>query len=213
MKSILCIAFVIYSTSAAFCEIHINRILIDPEGNENSNAVPEIVVLANSGDDVVQLGGWAIKSTPPNDSPDFWVIPDGLSLGGQEEIAIYWHTPLNEEVNPIAGVPLINKPIITGKATTSLLNNDGGDLLLLDSLGIAKHYVQWSNNSQGLEAEAESAGIWTVGEYVERPGAGEWIVYDGEGYTEKDWRVEVIDEEIPTAIHQVTWSEIKNKKR
>ena len=130
--------------------------------------------------------GGALKSTPPEDEPDHWVIPDGIVLGAGEEIAIYWHTPEDEEVAVITGVPLTINPVLTGKATTSLLNNDGGDLLLMDPAGESKHYVQWSDDSQGLEGDAAAAGLWAAAEFVDRPSDSEWLVYDGEGYSAGD---------------------------
>ena len=38
-------------------------------------------------------------------------------------MAVYWvHTPEDEEVAAITGVPLTINPVLTGKATTSLLS-------------------------------------------------------------------------------------------
>lgn len=40
----------------------------------------------------------------------------------------------------------------------------------MDPAGASKHYVQWSDNSQGLEVDAVAAGLWTAGKFVERAG-------------------------------------------
>jgi hypothetical protein len=213
MRIILLINILIATTSMANGQIHINRVLVDPAGNENRNAIPEIIVLGNYSEVEAELGGWALKSTPPEDEPDHWEIPNGIVLGAGEEIAIYWHTPEDIEVDAIAGVPLTIDPILTGKDDTSLLNNDGGDLLLMDPAGASKHYVQWSDDSQGLEVGAVTAGLWTAGEFVESPSNKEWLVYDGEGYSAGDWSVVVIDNEIPTIVNRITWSTIKTYNR
>ena len=64
IRIILLITILVATTSMAHGQVYINRVLVDPAGNENSNAIPEIIVLGNYGEVEVELGGWGIKINP-----------------------------------------------------------------------------------------------------------------------------------------------------
>ena len=183
---------------AAESQVVIHRVLVDPEGNESSNSIDEIVEIRTTED--VDLAGWSLRSTPPLDAPDEWSFPS-LSLEAEMVVQVHWETTTPDEV------PAIWPPLLfTEKATVTLLNNDGGDLALYDPAGTLVHYVAWASAGQALEEDAVAAGKWTEGEVVDRPAEGEALVYDGDGFAAADWRPQPYD--VPTAIF-TTWGQIK----
>ena len=68
----MCLVVGIFLLFAAplFGQVVVDRVLVDPVGNENSNAIPEIIEIVNRGDATVDLTDWALSSTPPLDDPD-----------------------------------------------------------------------------------------------------------------------------------------------
>lgn len=54
-----------------------------------------------------------------------------------------------------------------------------------------------------------AAGKWTAGDVVLRPGKGQELVYDGDGFRASDWTVA---EDSPTSIKPATWGEAKAER-
>ena len=139
-----CMLLVAVTASSLQAQIVIDRVLIDPIGNESRNDTPEFVVIRNGGTETVNMSGWSLRSSPPADTPDTWAFPDTvISPGGS--LTLLWYT-----------LPDYAQ-IATGTANLSLLNNDGGDLALVSPEGL-QHYVQWARAGQALEAQAVEAG-------------------------------------------------------
>ena len=193
-------------------QVVIDRVLVDPSGNENSNSIPEVVVLKNSGAEAIDLSGWVLRSTPPLDKPDQWTVPEETTLASNGELAIYWYTRTDVAVGTIAGVPTLITPIATGKNSVSLLNNDGGDLGLYNIADFMVHYVQWSDSALGLEKAAVEAGVWSAGTTIDRPDEDHWLIYDGEGFEASDWSIgPIVESPTPTAVTPVPWGRLKTK--
>ena len=185
------------AASSLQAQVVIERVLVDPSGNESRNDTPEFVVIRNMGTETVPISGWSLLSSPPADALDTWAFPEGMVIGPGSSITLAWYTlPEYTEEGQVA----------TGKANLSLLNNDGGDLALVSPDGI-QHYVQWARAGQALEAQAVDAGCWTAGEAVAAPTEGLWLVYDGDGYTAADWTLEESGE--GTAVSSTSWAEAK----
>ena len=169
-------------------------------------------MMVNQGATSVDLSGWALSSTPPLDEPDLWTFPAGTIVAPEDALVVYWHTPTDTDIERIVGISPTVTAIATGKDFTSLFNNDGGDLALLDPTGTSIHYVQWSKSGMGLEAAAVAAGVWTESSTLERPGEGQWLLYDGEGYEVEDWSIEtIVESHSPTAVSIYGWSDIKRE--
>jgi hypothetical protein len=192
-------------------QVVIDRVLVDPSGNENSNSISEVVVLKNMGIEAIDLSGWVLRSTPPLEEPD----QDGARrdhAGLKWRARNLWYTRTDVAVGTIAGVPTLLTPIATGKNSVSLLNNDGGDLGLYHSADVMVHYVQWSDSALGLEAAAGEAGVWTAGITIDRPDEDHWLIYDGEGFEVSDWSIgPIVESPTPTAVTPVPWGRLKTE--
>lgn len=88
------------------------------------------------------------------------------------------------------------------------MTGDAADLALSSFEGIV-HYVQWGKVGQGLAGDAVAAGKWTAGDVVLRPGEGQELVYDGDGFRASDWTVA---EDGPTSVKPATWGEAKAER-
>ena len=182
-------------------QLRIHRVLPDPIGNESRNDTPEIIEVRNDGTEAVQLEGWSLQSTPP-DEPDVWIFPL-LMLEPGVTVSVHWKMPVPEQI-----ITIFPPPLFTGSGVT-LLNNDGADVALVKPDGAIEHYVQWASSGQGLESASADAGKWTAGEVVMRPDEGQALVYDGEGFSAADWRIESFD--APTVVTTTAWSNVKRR--
>ena len=89
MRNLLTIAIWLLATPL-IGQVVIDRVLVDPEGNENSNDIPEIIEIVNLGDETVDLTGWTLSSTPPLDEPDVWPFFDGFVMEPGMRFTIFW---------------------------------------------------------------------------------------------------------------------------
>ena len=71
---------IVILVSPTLSQVVIERVLVDPVGNETRNDTPEKIELLNLGPDAQDLAGWTLSSSPPADSPDLWAFPDGIVL-------------------------------------------------------------------------------------------------------------------------------------
>jgi hypothetical protein len=197
----LLVGMLVFCAVQSGAQLHIHRVLPDPMGNESRNDTPEIIEVRNYGTEAIQLEGWSLQSTPPEE-PDVWTFPV-LMLEPGVTVSVHWKMPVPEQI-----ITIFPPPLFTGGGV-SLLNNDGADVALVDPEGEIQHYVQWASSGQGLESPSADAGKWTLGEVVTRPEEGHALVYDGDGFRASDWRIESFY--APTAIEPVIWSNVKRR--
>ena len=170
---------------------------------KNGTSPQDIGVTKLSPGDLKFLGwptGWTLSSTPP-ETPDVWFFPWGAILEPGDSMMVFWRTPQGEETPAIHPAPAY-----TGTSDITLLNNDAADLALSGLDGIV-HYVQWGKAGQALAGDAVAAGKWTAGDVVLRPGEGQELVYDGDGFRASDWTVAE-----PTSVKPATWGEAKAER-
>ena len=77
MRAVI-VALMLMSVPAA-AQVVIDRVLVDPVGNENRNDTPEIIIILNQGTEPQDLTGWTLSSTPP-ETPDVWTFPAATIL-------------------------------------------------------------------------------------------------------------------------------------
>ena len=112
----------------ATAQVVIDKILVDPVGNESRNDTPEIIIILNQGSELQDMSGWTLSSTPP-EAPDVWFFPWGAILEPGDSMMVFWRTPQGEET------PAIHPPpAYTGTSDITLLNNDAADLADLDDV-------------------------------------------------------------------------------
>jgi hypothetical protein len=73
-------------------QLRIHRVLPDPMGNESRNDTPEIIEVRNYGGKSVELEGWSLQSTPPEE-PDVWEFPS-LVLDPEITVTVHWKAPI-----------------------------------------------------------------------------------------------------------------------
>ena len=198
MRTLLVVVLVLL-TVQCHAQFRVHRVLVDPIGNESRNDTPEIIEVRNYGSEAIQLEGWSLRSTPPED-PDTWFFP-ALEINSGVTVTVYWKMPVPEQI-----IAVFPPPLFTGSGVT-LLNNDGADLALVNPEGEVEHYVQWASFGHGLEATSAATGKWITGEVVMRPDEGQALVYDGDGFSAADWRIESFD--TPTVVGPVLWADVK----
>jgi len=177
--------------------IFIEQVLVDPNGDETLEDIPEMIQVINAGDADKDLSGWVLAISQTDGSTSKWTFPQGISLSSGRHLQVYWGT-----------VGEISEAIVhTGPTNLTRLHNDGGDLALFNASNVMEHYVQWAQAGNTHEADAVDAGLWNIGESTPQPKQAEILQYNGSGFSANAWNL--LSPQGPTAVEGSTWGAVK----
>lgn len=123
------------------------------------------IELYNAGDATVDVSSYFLCSFPLYTQLSSAIIVSGnLDLGPDEYLVVSGHSmgDLDDELG------------------LYLDNSFGSSTSILD-------YLEWGSTGHARSSVAMAAGIWTMGDFVDAPPAGESIMYDGSGNSSSNW--------------------------
>ena len=131
----------------------INEVMFDPAGGDTGG---EWVELFNSGDQDADVSGWEIYP----DGTGYVTIPNGFSIGAKKFMLIHLRSSGN------------NSPtdVYQTNASSNMSNTSGSAVLFsAEPRGndTMKSFVQWGKAGETWESDAEKAGLWSKGTFID----------------------------------------------
>ncbi len=178
IKVLMMLAIVLFCSKAQ-ANILISEVLYDAEGIDTDE---EWIELYNDGLTSFNLSGYELNAS----SGGYYVFSSIVEA--KKCIVVHWNTEGTD--TPI--------DVYTGLTGFSNMGNTSGWVALFDS---SEHksstivgYLEYGNSGQTWESAADSAGIWTAGDYVNGVEGGHSLEYLGSGNLSSAWR----DQSVPT---------------
>jgi len=162
-------------------KVVIEEILVNPIGDDRTQ---EYIVLLNLSETTTfNLKNWQLRASPGREgSGETWKISKSIKLEPGKSVKILWNTK-----DPGVSSKELNI-LYTGNSLTAL-NNEGGDLALLDPQNKMLHYVRWGINKQLMERQAVQNNLWKPSQAYLKAEEGISYVYEGKGNSAENWKV------------------------
>jgi len=175
--AILAILFILKTNIVA--QVVINEVLYDPTGLDTGN---EWVELYNSGGAIESLTNFCLYA-----SGEHYIFPL-FTLNPGAYVVIHWNTiGIDDVTNLYTGTTGSNMGNTAGSVVFFNTHSSHTSSTIID-------YVEYGDSDNTYDGQAESAGIWTAGDFTLDVIAGHSLEYDGSGDTGTDW----FDQATPT---------------
>ena len=149
----ICLAFAIAPFSVLASSVVINEVMFDPAGGDTGG---EWVELFNTGDEDADVSGWEIYP----DGTGYVTIPNGFSIGAKKFMLIHLRSSGNNSPTDVYQTNASsNMSNTSGSAALFSAEPRGNDTM--------KSFVQWGKAGETWESDAEKAGLWSKGTFID----------------------------------------------
>ncbi len=157
--------------------VALEEVFFDPEGADTGN---EWIAIVNNGNEPQDLTGWQVYP----DRIGYFMFPSGFFLAPGSRLTIR----LRAEGSSFAG------NLYHGSASSNMGNTSGSAALFSGEprgRDTIKSFVQWGRAGETWESAADSAGIWTKGEFLDLSSfsPGQSIARVSEEIGKSAWRI------------------------
>ncbi len=180
MKNKITIIIILLISSISYSQVVINEILYDPTGTDTGL---EWIELKNIGAGVESLTNYCLYA-----STEHYIFPS-FTLNSGSYVVIHWNaTGSDDATNLYTGtVGWLNMGNTAGSVAFFNTHSSHTSSTIID-------FVEYGDSDNVYDGQAESAGIWTAGDFASDVIAGHSLEYDGSGDAGTDW----FDQETPT---------------
>lgn len=173
MKNKTTILKILFILSISYSQVVINEVLYDPTGTD---AGLEWIELKNIGAGAESLTNYCLYA-----SGEHYVFPS-FTLNPGTYVVIHWNSAGSDNA--------IN--LYTGTASWTNMGNTTGSVAFFNthsshSSSTIIDFVEYGDSDNVYDGQAESAGIWTAGDFASDVVAGHSLEYDGSGDAGTDW--------------------------
>ena len=146
--------FIIVPFFVLASSIVINEVMFDPTGSDTGE---EWIELYNASDAEVDISGWEIYP----DGIGYFTIPNGFSIGAKKFMLVH-----------VRSVGSNSASDLYQAAASSNMSNTSGSTALFsagttDRKERIKSFVQWGRGGETWESDANKAGLWEKGTFVD----------------------------------------------
>lgn len=165
----------------AYASIAINEVLFNPSGNNDRGL--ELIEIYNSGNSEEDLSGWQVYP----DGIGYFLFPGGFKLDPKSFVTLHLRAiGANSQ-----------KDLYFSESIASNMGNTSGSAAIFSGAprgkSTIKSFVQWGRAGETWESDAEEAGLWAKGTYIDIANLVEGnsigLVQDGVGASASSWKI------------------------